>query len=99
MGIKFHIIFLNKYKENTMIITKHGKIRIKERLGLPKRAQNRHILTVLNKGILLSREGMKRFQIIYQNFLYIFALTDQLEAILITTHSFKYNNLIEAGEN
>ena len=70
-----------------MIITKHGKIRIKERLGLPKRAQDRHILKVLNKGVLSSREGMQKFKMFYQGFLYIFALTNTLEAVLITTYA------------
>jgi len=69
-----------------VIITKHGKIRIKERKGLPKRAQKRHVLTVLKHGELVYRSGMKKFHVIYQGFLYIFALTPKLEPILVTTH-------------
>ena len=68
-----------------MIITKHGYKRIKERLGLPKRAQSRHIKAVLAKGALITREGRERFEMVYQGFLYIFALTPTLEPILVTT--------------
>ncbi len=76
-----------------MIITKHGKRRIKKRLGLPKRAHSRHVLRVLKNGRLSSREGMKKFKMIYQGFLYIFALTNRLEAILITTYP--YNEIFD----
>jgi hypothetical protein len=38
-----------------MIITKHGYKRIKERLGLPRRAHLRHIKSVLNKGQINDR--------------------------------------------
>ena len=70
-----------------MIITKHGKKRIKERRGLPKRAQNRHILMVLKNGKLISRKGMEKFKMVYQGFIYIFALTNKLEAILVTIYA------------
>jgi hypothetical protein len=69
-----------------MVITKHGHKRIKERLGLPKRAQSRHISIVWDKGILLSRKGLKEFKVIYHGFLYIFSLTNRFEPILITTY-------------
>ncbi len=69
-----------------MIVTKHGKKRIKERLGLPKRAQKRHLQTVISKGILYSRERWEKFQIVYQGFLYVFALDKELEPILVTTY-------------
>jgi len=69
-----------------MILTKHGKQRIKERLGLPKRAHKRHIKTVLTEGILYSKEGWKKFQMIYQGFLYVFAMGQELNPILITTY-------------
>ncbi|MEA2018077.1 MAG: hypothetical protein U9N59_06480 [Campylobacterota bacterium] len=69
-----------------MIITKHGNKRIKERLGLPKRAQNRHINVVLKNGVLASRKGFEGFKIIYHGFLYIFSLTNKLEPILVTTY-------------
>jgi len=68
-----------------MVITKHGYKRVKERVGLPKRAHFRHIKSVLMKGQLSSREGLKKFEIIYHGFLYIFALTAELEPILLTT--------------
>jgi predicted DNA-binding transcriptional regulator len=68
-----------------MIITKHGYKRIKERLGLPKRAHLRHIKSVLNKGLLKSRVGLEKFEMTYHGFLYVFALTPTLEPILVTT--------------
>jgi len=67
-----------------MIITKHGYKRIKERLGLPKRAHLRHIKAVLNKGLLKSRVGFEKFEMTYHGFLYVFALTPTLEPILVT---------------
>jgi len=72
-----------------MIITKHGHKRIKERLGLPKRAQLRHIKSVLKKGVLKSRIGVEKFEVVYHGFLYVFALTLKLEPILVTTFSEK----------
>jgi predicted transcriptional regulator len=74
-----------KHKGYKMIITKHGYKRIKERLGLPKRAQSRHIKAVLTNGALIAREGRERFEMVHQGFLYIFALTPELEPILVTT--------------
>lgn len=72
-----------------MIITKHAKLRIRERLGLPKRAHVRHISTVLKNGLLHSRIGFKEFKIIYHGFLYIFTLDKLLQPILITTYNTK----------
>ncbi len=69
-----------------MVITKHGHKRIKQRLGLPKRAQTRHIKTVLQRGIVASREGFEKFEVMYHGFLYIFALTATLEPVLVTTY-------------
>lgn len=69
-----------------MIITKHGYKRMKQRMGLPKRAQERHTEKVLNKGELVSRDGQSKFEIVYHGFLYIFALTATLEPILVTTY-------------
>ncbi|MDQ7084221.1 MAG: hypothetical protein Q9M36_04485 [Sulfurovum sp.] len=66
-----------------MIITKHGYKRVKERLGLPKRAQERHIHSVLKKGLLKSRIGLEKFEMVYHGFLYIFVLTSNLEPILV----------------
>jgi len=70
-----------------MIITKHGHKRIKERLGLPKRAQERHIKTVLKKGMVASRDGFEMFNVAYHGFLYIFSLTPKLEPVLVTTYA------------
>ncbi len=79
-----------------MIITKHGHKRIKERLGLPKRAQTRHINVVLKKGLLASRKGFEGFKIIYHGFLYIFSLTSKFEPILVTTYQNTNNLYLEA---
>ena len=68
------------------IITKHGKKRLKGRLGLAKRSHLRHLSSVLKKGKLLSREGLRQFKVLYHNFIYIFALTDRLSPILVTTY-------------
>ena len=68
-----------------MIITKHAKKRIKERIGLPKRAQYRHVEYVIRQGALYSREGWKKFMIVYHGFLYVFALDKTLTPILVTT--------------
>jgi hypothetical protein len=69
-----------------MIITKHGKLRIKERVGLPKRAHLRHVQKVLSGGLLHSRKGFEKFQVLYHGFLYIFALDDKFQPILVTTY-------------
>ena len=74
-----------------MIITKHAKLRIKERLGLPKRAHDRHISIVLKKGLLHSRIRFENFKVIYHGFLYIFALDRFLQPILITTYNTSNN--------
>lgn len=70
-----------------MIITKHGYKRIKERVGLPKRAHLRHVKSVLKNGLLSSRKGYEEFKITYQGFLYIFTLTPTFEPVLVTTYS------------
>lgn len=69
-----------------MILTKHGRHRIKERVGLPKRAHLRHVEKVLKKGLFHSRSGVEKFKMIYNDFVYIFALTKSLQPILITTY-------------
>ena len=69
------------------IITKHGKQRIKERLGLPKRAHLRHVKQVLHNGTLFSRQGYEKFKIVYHGFLYVFVLDQKLQPILVTTYS------------
>jgi len=69
-----------------MIISKHGSKRIKERVGLPKRAHLRHIKKVLNYGENFSEKTSEKFNIVYNGFLYIFAYLEQKEPILITTY-------------
>ena len=70
-----------------MIITKHGKRRIKERLGLPKRAHSRYLTSVMHKGKLYSREGWKKFKVLHNGFLYVFTLESKLKPILITAYN------------
>ena len=77
-----------------MIITKHAKLRIKERLGLPKRAHDRHISRVLKNGLLHSRVGFEKFKVIYHGFLYIFALDKLFQPVLITAYHTN-NNICE----
>jgi len=69
-----------------MILTKHGKRRIKERVGLPKRAHKRHMDKVIQKGKLFSRVGWQKFKLTYQGFLYVFAISENLQPILVTTY-------------
>lgn len=71
-----------------MIITKHGKKRIKERVGLPKRAHNRHLEAVIRQGKLYSRKGWSEFKVIYHGFIYIFALSSDLRLKLVTTYNY-----------
>lgn len=70
-----------------MILTKHGRHRIKERIGLPKIAHFLHVETVLKQGLLHSREGVKQFKMLYHDFLYVFSLTNSLQPVLVTTYS------------
>jgi len=81
-----------------MIITKHGKKRVKERLGLPKRAHNRHLETVVRQGKLYSRKGWREFKVIYHGFIYIFALSRNLKPILVTTYKINNNTQILQGK-
>ena len=68
-----------------MILTKHGKKRIKERLGLPKRAHFKHIKKVLAQGVIYVKDGCKELKVIHDGFLYIFAFSEQKEPIFVTT--------------
>ena len=77
-----------------MIITKHGYKRIKERVGLPKRAHKRHIGQVMKDGWVSSYKGLEEFIMVYHGFLYIFKLSQDFEAILVTTHRATKYNLI-----
>ncbi len=73
-------------KNKMIVITKHAKLRIKERLGLPKRAHARHLRDVVKKGSLLSRVAQKEFNILYHGFRYAFVLDETLTPVLITTY-------------
>jgi len=78
-----------------MTITKHGKKRIKERIGIPKRAQRRHIEKVLRNGLFHSRKDMQEFRVIYQSFLYLFKLDQLFQPRLITAYIISDNQLKE----
>lgn len=69
-----------------MKVSRHGSKRIKERVGLPKRAHIRHIQSVLKKGDVVSKKTSKGFKVIYNGFLYIFANLQNNEPILVTTY-------------
>jgi len=69
-----------------MKISRHGSKRIKERVGLPKRAHLRHIQSVLNHGNIVTKKTSDGFKMIYNGFLYIFALSNTYEPILVTTY-------------
>ena len=69
-----------------MIISKHGSKRIKQRIGLPKRAHLRHIQQVLKFGQKVTKTTQDGFKIIHNGFLYIFAHLDNNDPILVTTY-------------
>jgi len=69
-----------------MKISRHGSKRIKERIGLPKRAHIRHINMVLKNGDIVTKKTIDGFKMIYNGFLYIFANTKNNEPILVTTY-------------
>lgn len=71
---------------NLPIITKHAKKRMKERIGLSKRAQLRHALFVLKKGLYLYRNKEKSTFHMHDRREYIFGLTDRYIPILITVY-------------
>jgi len=77
-----------------MKISRHGSQRIKERVGLPKRAHLRHVQNVLKAGDLASQKTADGFKMIYKGFLYIFASSKYDEAILVTTYEAPANNCI-----
>lgn len=69
------------------IITKHGKKRLKRRLGLSKRAQQRHVLHVLKKGSYMYRDKQKNvFFMTWNTKEYVFGLTHTYIPILITVY-------------
>lgn len=68
-----------------IIITKHGKKRLKERKGLAKRAHLRHIHTVLTKGIYSYRDKSKNiFYMIHDSMKYVFGLSPTSRPVFIT---------------
>ena len=78
-----------------MTITKHAFKRIKQRVGLPKRAHFRHVQKVIKKGSLFSYDRYKEFQMLYMDFIYIFKLTDGLKPVLVTTIPVTANDLLK----
>jgi len=67
------------------IITKHANKRLKQRLGLKKKAKKRHIDKVLQQGILLYKEIENHILYVWYDYRqYIFEEQKGLNAILIT---------------
>ncbi len=77
-----------------MKISRHANNRIKERVGLPKRAHLRHAQNVLRAGDLVSKKTADGFKMVYNGFLYIFASSRHEKAILVTTYEAPSNNCI-----
>jgi len=77
------------------IITKHAKKRLKQRVGLAKRAHVRHVQHVLQKGKYLFRnlaDNIFYMRMYGRN--YIFSWTSKLEPILISvTYDYKHLHL------
>ena len=69
-----------------MKVSKHASKRIKERVGLPKRAHIRHIQTVLQYGELVTNKTVDGFKMMHNGFLYIFADLQNNEPILVTAY-------------
>ena len=69
-----------------MKVSRHGSKRIKERVGLPKRAHLRHTQSVLKHGDVVTKKTSEGFKMIYHGFLYIFATNKTNEPILVTTY-------------
>jgi hypothetical protein len=81
---------LNKGFEMKTIINKHTKKRLKQRVGLSKRAHIRH---VLQKGKYLFRNLTdKKFYIKMEGKDYVFSWTSKPEPILLTV-KYDYNHL------
>lgn len=69
-----------------MKISKHASKRIKERVGLPKRAHLRHVQSVLQYGEIVTNKTVEGFKMMHSGFLYIFANLQNDEPILVTTY-------------
>ena len=94
LSTKCYILLLSKTKGKTMqkvIITKHGKKRLKQREGLPKRVHLRHIHKVLMNGVYEYRDKQKNiFYIVHNSMQYVFGLTDRLRPVFITVFTKQY---------
>jgi len=67
------------------LITKHATKRLKERLGLSRKAHERHIKKVLAKGIVQYRDIEKQMLYVWYDYRkYIFQDDRGLKMILIT---------------
>lgn len=69
-----------------MMITKHAMKRMKQRIGLPKRAFSKHLESVVRQGTWDLLEDNQTFKIIYKDFLYLVDFSRNLDPILITTY-------------
>ncbi len=68
-----------------VIITKHGKKRLKQRSGLSKRAHLRHIEMVLKSGAYEYRDRSRNvFYMLHNSMEYVFGLTGGLRPVFIT---------------
>lgn len=75
----------------TAIITKHGKKRLKQREGLSKRAQLRHIHKVLKNGVYEYRNKKKNiFYMVHNSMRYVFGLTNSFTPVFITVFTKQY---------
>lgn len=77
-----------------MKISKHASKRIKERIGLPKRAHLRHVQNVIEYGEIITNKTLEGYKIMHNGFLYIFAHLKNNEPILVTTY-YPNNNIVE----
>ena len=67
------------------LITKHATKRLKKRLGLRKKAQYRHVMRVLERGVIEAQDIEKRILYVsYDSRKYIFEDYKGITAILIT---------------
>jgi len=69
-----------------MKVSRHANKRIKERVGLPKRAHLRHVHKVLKCGELVTNKTADGFKMMHNGFLYIFAHLQNNEPILVTAY-------------
>ena len=79
-------------------ISKHATKRLKERLGLKRKAQKRHIDKVMGNGVVKEYDtGKSIFYIYYDYHLYIVEYSKGYKAILVTVFPReKSNNFIKS---